>query len=167
VRNGHVRSALQAHLSQLRLPPRLLGPLTSRQLSRKDPTPARRGQRRFSLTPRALGTGELVSSESHEEQIGPSLVGLGVPTDTCPKSVCREQVPTAYFGIGTVVLGGWVMQKPQFFGYGGVQAYLPSEDLAIAAEATLDEDAEEGLNGGQKVFEEIAAVLAPDHPPKP
>jgi hypothetical protein len=48
-----------------------------------------------------------------------------------------------------------------------VQAYLPSEDLAIASSATLDEDAEVGLNGGQKVFEEIAAVLAPDNPPHP
>jgi hypothetical protein len=48
-----------------------------------------------------------------------------------------------------------------------VQAYLPSEDLAIAAEATSDEDAEVGLNGGMKVFEEIAAALAPDHPPQP
>ena len=40
-------------------------------------------------------------------------------------------------------------------------------DLAIAASATLDEDAEVGLNGGQKVFEEIATVLAPDYPPHP
>jgi D-alanyl-D-alanine carboxypeptidase len=116
---------------------------------------------------RAIGTGELVSAESHEEQIGPSLVGLGGPTDTCPESVCREQLPTAYYGLGTVVLGGWVLQSPAFHGYGGVQAYLPSEDLAIAAMATLDEDAEEGLNGGMKVFEEIAAELAPDHPPQP
>jgi D-alanyl-D-alanine carboxypeptidase len=116
---------------------------------------------------RAIGTGELVSSESHEEQIGPSLVGLGGPTDTCPESVCREQLPTAYYGLGTVVLGGWVLQNPALFGYGGVQAYLPSEDLAIAAMATLDEDAEVGLNGGMMVFEEIAAELAPDHPPLP
>ena len=121
----------------------------------------------LSTSARAIGTGELVSAESHEEQIGPSLVGLGGPTDTCPEGVCREQLPTAYFGLGTVVLGGWVLQNPEFFGYGGVQAYLPSEDLAIAAEATLDEDAEVGLNGGQKVFEEIASVLAPDHPPQP
>jgi CubicO group peptidase (beta-lactamase class C family) len=116
---------------------------------------------------RAIGTGELVSAESHEEQTGPSLVGLGGPTDTCPESVCTEQRPTFYYGIGTVVLGGWVLQNPSFFGYGAVQAYLPSEDLAIAASATLGEDAEVGLNGGQKVFEEIAAVLAPDNPPQP
>jgi D-alanyl-D-alanine carboxypeptidase len=123
--------------------------------------------RDLATSARAIGTGELVSSESHEEQTGPSLVGLGGPTDTCPESVCREQQPTGYYGIGTVVLGGWVLQNPLFFGFGGVQAYLPSEDLAIAAEATVDEDAEGRLNGGMKVFEEIAAALAPDHPPQP
>jgi hypothetical protein len=52
-------------------------------------------------------------------------------------------------------------------GYGWRQAYLPSEDLAIAAMATLDEEAEVGLHGGMKVFEEIAAVVAPDNPPQP
>jgi D-alanyl-D-alanine carboxypeptidase len=123
--------------------------------------------RDLATSARAIGTGELVSSESHEEQIGPSVVGLGVPTDTCPESVCLEQLPSAHFGIGTVVLGGWVLQNPLFFGYGAVQAYLPSEDLAIATAATLDEEAEDGTNGGMKVFEEIASVLAPDHPPKP
>jgi D-alanyl-D-alanine carboxypeptidase len=123
--------------------------------------------RDLATSARAIGTGELVSAESHEEQIGLSLVGLGIPTDACPESVCQEQRPTFYYGIGTGVIGGWVLQNPSFFGYGGVQAYLPSEDLAIAASATLDEDAEVGLNGGQKVFEEIASVLTPDHPPTP
>jgi len=123
--------------------------------------------RDLATSARAIGTGELVSSESHEEQIGPSLVGLGSPTDTCPKSVCVEQLPNAHFGMGTVVLGGWVLQNPEFYGYGAVQAYLPSEDLAIATAATLTEDAEDGTNGGMLVFEEIAAALAPDHPPKP
>ena len=123
--------------------------------------------RDLAISARAIGTGELLSSDSHEEQIGPSLVGLGGPTDTCPEGVCTEQLPTAHFGIGTVVLGGWVLQNPQFSGYGAVQAYLPSEDLAIATAATLEEDAEDGLNGGMEVFKEIAAVLAPDNPPQP
>ena len=117
---------------------------------------------------RAIGRGELVSRESHEEQIGPSLVGLGGPTDKCPDTVCREQSPpSAHYGIGTAVLGGWVLQNPLFYGFGGVQAYLPEEDLAIAAEATVDEDAEGGVNGGMMIFQEIAADLAPDHPPQP
>jgi D-alanyl-D-alanine carboxypeptidase len=119
---------------------------------------------------RAMGTGELVSAESYEEQLAPTTVGLGVAPDNCPKSACSvfvKQQPTAYFGLGNVVLGGWVLQDPQFSGYGAVQAYLPSEDLAIAAAATHNEDVEEGLNGGKEVFDEIASVLAPDHPPKP
>src|SRR5215208_3511273 len=95
---------------------------------------------------RAIGTGELVSPESHKEQIGPSLVGLGGPTDKCPKTMCYKQLPTNHYGIGTVVLGGWVLQNPTFFGYGGVQAYLPEKDLTIAAEATLEEDGDVGLN---------------------
>jgi len=37
----------------------------------------------------------------------------------------------------------------------------------IAASATLEKDAKVGLNGGQMVSEEIAAVLAPGHPPNP
>ena len=123
--------------------------------------------RDLATSARAIGAGELVSSESHEEQIAPSLVGRSGATDTCPKTVCNQQTPNLYFGLGTVVQGGWVLQNPLFFGFGGVQAYLPSEDLAIAAEATSDEDAEVGLNGGMKVFEEVAAELAPDHPPQP
>jgi D-alanyl-D-alanine carboxypeptidase len=119
---------------------------------------------------RAMGTGELVSAESYEEQLAPTTVGLGVAPDNCPKVACSDfvkQQPSAYFGLGNVVLGGWVLQDPQFSGYGAVQAYLPSEDLAIAAAATHNEDVEEGLNGGKEVFDEIASVVAPDHPPKP
>ena len=123
--------------------------------------------RDLAISARAIGTGKLVSAESHEEQIGPSLVGVGGPTDTCPEGVCNEQLATFHYGIGTIVVGGWVLLNPSFFGYGAIQAYLPSEGLAIAASATLDEDAEVGLNGGQKVFEEIAAVLAPDDLPQP
>jgi hypothetical protein len=48
-----------------------------------------------------------------------------------------------------------------------LQAYLPEKDLAIAASATLDEEAEVGLNGGQMVFNVIAAELAPNYPLPP
>jgi hypothetical protein len=65
------------------------------------------------------------------------------------------------------VLRWWVLQNPAFSGYSSVQAYLPSEDLAIATMATPDKDVDVGLNGGMKIFEEIAATLAPGHPPQP
>jgi D-alanyl-D-alanine carboxypeptidase len=116
---------------------------------------------------RAIGKGELVSKKSHKEQVGPSLVGLGGPTKKCPETVCLKQLPNAHYGIGTFIVGGWIVQNPSFYGWGALQAYLPEKDLAIASSATLDKEAKVGLNGGQMVFEEIAAVLAAGHPPKP
>jgi CubicO group peptidase (beta-lactamase class C family) len=116
---------------------------------------------------RAIGTGKLVSEKSHKEQVGSALVGLGGPTDKCPENVCAKQTPSFHYGIGTFIVGGWVLQNPSFYGWGALQAYLPEKDLAIAASATLDKEAKIGLNGGQMVFSEIAAVLAPDHPPRP
>jgi hypothetical protein len=115
---------------------------------------------------RAIGKGELVSEKSHKEQVGPSLVGLGGPTDKCPKSVCLKQTPTFHYGIGTFIVGGWILQNPSFYGWGALQTYPPEKDLAIAASATLEKGAKVGLNGGQMVFEEIAAALAPGHPPR-
>jgi D-alanyl-D-alanine carboxypeptidase len=115
---------------------------------------------------RAIGTGKLVSEKSHKEQVGPALVGLGGPTKKCPENVCAKQTPTFHYGIGTYIVGGWILQPPSFYGWGALQAYLPEKDLAIAASATLEKEAKVGLNGGQMVFEEIATVLAPDHPPR-
>jgi D-alanyl-D-alanine carboxypeptidase len=116
---------------------------------------------------RAIGKGELVSEKSHKEQVGSSLVGLGGPTKKCPENVCAKQTPSFHYGLGTFIVGGWILQNPSFYGWGALQAYLPEKDLAIAASATLDKEAKVGLNGGQMVFNEIAAELAPDYPPRP
>jgi D-alanyl-D-alanine carboxypeptidase len=119
---------------------------------------------------RAIGTGKLVSEKSHKEQVGPSLVGLGEPTKKCPappEGVCIKQTSGFHYGLGTFMIGGWILQNPSFSGWGALQAYLPEKDLAIAASATLDKEAKVGLNGGEMVFEEIAAELAPDYPPRP
>jgi D-alanyl-D-alanine carboxypeptidase len=116
---------------------------------------------------RAIATGKLVSEKSHKEQVGSSLVGLGGPTKKCPENVCAKQTPSFHYGIGTFIVGGWILQNPSFYGWGALQAYLPEKDLAIAASATLDKEAEVGLNGGEMAFNEIAAELAPDYPPRP
>jgi hypothetical protein len=47
-----------------------------------------------------------------------------------------------------------------------VQAYLLSRDLVIAAEAAVDKDAKEGINGGMMVFQEVPSEFAPGHQPK-
>jgi D-alanyl-D-alanine carboxypeptidase len=116
---------------------------------------------------RAIGKGELVSEKSHKEQVGPALVGLGGPTKKCPENVCAKQTSSFHYGLGTFIVRGWIFQNPSFYGWGALQAYLPEKDLAIAASATLDKEAKVGLNGGQMVFDEIAAELAPGYPPRP
>jgi hypothetical protein len=45
---------------------------------------------------------------------------------------------------------------------GGSQSFPGGKGLV-----TLDKEAKVGLNGGQMVFNEIAAELAPDYPPHP
>src|SRR5215217_3157203 len=52
-------------------------------------------------------------------------------------------------------------------GYPTVVFVSGGVDRAETWSKTLDKEAKVGLNGGQMVFEEIAAVLAPGHPPKP
>lgn len=84
---------------------------------------------------RAIGKGELVSEKSHKEQVGSSLVGLGEPTKKCPENVCAKQTSGFHYGIGTFIVGGWILQNPSFSGWGALQAYLPEKDLAIAASA--------------------------------
>ena len=91
-----------------------------------------------------------------------------VPPKSAPENVCLKQTSSFHYGIGTwASVGGWILQNPSFYGWGALQAYLPEKDLAIAASATLEKEAKVGLNGGQMVFEEIAAELAPDYPPRP
>ena len=65
--------------------------------------------------------------ESYEEE-GPAIAQV---------SSCQ----TLHNGIATVVLGGFGRAEPTVLRLWRVQAYLPSEDLAIASEATVDKNA--------------------------
>ncbi|MEU3691416.1 hypothetical protein [Streptomyces narbonensis] len=53
-----------------------------------------------------------------------------------------------------------MIQNPSFSGYAAIQAYLPSERLAIAVSATKTATTPDG-NMAQEVAELIAAELAP------
>jgi CubicO group peptidase (beta-lactamase class C family) len=114
---------------------------------------------------RVVGRGDLLTKASHRKQLAPRLVGLGGPTPTCP-DVCRKQTASGYYGLGVVVLGGWVLQNPSFAGYGATQAYLPSKDLAIAVSATKKNKADLDANLGFGLFQQIATMLAPGSPPR-
>ncbi|MFE1291634.1 serine hydrolase domain-containing protein [Streptomyces sp. NPDC058751] len=110
-----------------------------------------------------IGSGELVSRRSYRTLLDPGTVGLGHPTATCPATVCLEQTEARHFGLGVIVVNGWVLQNPSFSGYAAIQAYLPSDRLAIAVSATKTKDTPDG-NMAEVVAQRIAAALAPQAP---
>ncbi len=112
---------------------------------------------------RAIGSGELISRRSYRTLINPGTVGLGHPTARCPATVCLPQTEAKHFGLGVIVINGWVLQNPSFSGYAAIQAYLPSKRLAIAVSATKTKDTPDG-NMAEVVAQRIAAALAPEAP---
>ncbi|MFD3699872.1 serine hydrolase domain-containing protein [Streptomyces sp. NPDC058646] len=109
---------------------------------------------------RAIGTGELLSPEAFRTQLDPGTVGLGTPTDDCPAAVCLKNTEARHFGLGVLVVDGWILQNPSFSGYAALQAYLPERQLSLAVTTTAGPGSPEG-NTAQTVAERISAVLAP------
>ncbi|MFJ7589274.1 serine hydrolase domain-containing protein [Streptomyces sp. NPDC097617] len=108
----------------------------------------------------AVGTGELLSPQSFKVQLDPGTVGLGGNTPGCPAKDCFRQLPARHFGYGVIVQNGWIQSNPSFAGYAAIQAYLPSEHLAIAVSTTVGPKAPED-NTAQTIAGRIAEVLAP------
>jgi CubicO group peptidase (beta-lactamase class C family) len=116
----------------------------------------------------AIGTGALLSPESHQLQIAPTLRGFGKPIAGCP--TCATQDERYTYALGVILSGNWQLQNPSYYGYAAVEAYLPSKKLAIATSVTFTEAAfdDQGNykvhNAAQNLFAAIANVLAPDDP---
>jgi CubicO group peptidase (beta-lactamase class C family) len=113
----------------------------------------------------AIGTGSLLSPASHAAQVAPGLLGFGHVEDGCPH--CHTLDEAFNYGLGVVMMGPWILQNPLFFGYGAVEAYLPSQKIAVAVAVTFGEasfddkgDYKYG-NAAQQVFSDIADSLAP------
>jgi len=100
----------------------------------------------------AIGTGALVSSESHVLQLAPLTAKF------------KAWSETKYYGLGVFLVDGWIVQNPSFAGYAATMAYLPSRRLAIAVSATLREKASLEGNFSTDVLKEIAEYLAPGAP---
>ncbi|MDT9687086.1 serine hydrolase domain-containing protein [Streptomyces sp. P9(2023)] len=111
----------------------------------------------------AVGSGELLSPDSYRTLLDPGTVGLGHATDTCPATICLTQTEAAHFGLGVLVVNGWVVQNPSFSGYAAIQAYLPSKGLAIAVSTTKTATAPDG-NTAEVIAERISDKLAPGNP---
>jgi CubicO group peptidase (beta-lactamase class C family) len=118
-----------------------------------------------------VGSGTLLSPSSYEAMTGPNLLGFGHVQDSCKPS-CFTQIPAYNYGLGVVRSGSWLLQNPLLSGQGAIEAYLPSQQIAIAAVVTFTPDAFDAqgnyTNASNAVFQSIAAYLAPDEaPPAP
>jgi CubicO group peptidase (beta-lactamase class C family) len=120
-------------------------------------------------TAEAVGEGTLLSPASHQAQVTGLPDGFVSALPGC--TTCRSMTAQVKYGLGLWLVGPWRLQNPRFFGYAGIEAYLPSKKLAIAVANTYGEqsfDAEGNYKNGNassKIFEAIAAYLAPDEAP--
>ncbi|MEU6929713.1 serine hydrolase domain-containing protein [Streptomyces sp. NPDC046374] len=110
-----------------------------------------------------IGSGELLSPRAYRTLLNPGTVGLGGGTARCPATICLKQTEAKHFGLGVIVVNGWILQNPSFSGYAAIQAYLPSKRLALAVSATKTATTPDG-NQAEVVAERIAAALAPGIP---
>lgn len=113
---------------------------------------------------RAIGRGDLLSQESHDLQIAPTLRGTTTALEGCPSCFVQDQRYT--YGYGIVLRGDWVLQNPAFHGYSAIAAYLPDRDLAVAITVTMQPGGltDEGVapaNRADWILDQIAPILAP------
>jgi CubicO group peptidase (beta-lactamase class C family) len=115
-----------------------------------------------------VGTGALLSRASFAAQVQPNLVGFGHADPKC--APCKQMTADANYGLGVVNLGPWVGQIKSFAGSGATVGYLPARKLTIAVVTTYAPAAfdSEGNypNASQKIFGELANLLAPGTLPK-
>jgi CubicO group peptidase (beta-lactamase class C family) len=114
----------------------------------------------------AVGTGKLLSNASYHEMTDSKLIGFGERLPGCQPSCFKQSIYYNY-GLGTVRSGDWILQNPLLSGLGVVEAYLPSEKIAIAVAVTLKPGAFDSAanysSPANPMFQKISAVMSPEH----
>jgi CubicO group peptidase (beta-lactamase class C family) len=114
----------------------------------------------------AIGSGKLLSPQSHHAQVGPSLVGFGHPAPGC--SACAENTTAHSFGLGVILQGPWITGNKFYAGSGAIVGYLPSKKLAIAIITTYQQAAFDShgdvTDAGPAIMSALAKALAPAEP---
>ena len=117
-----------------------------------------------------IGSGRLLSPESYQKMVSTDLRGKTHKQPGC--TTCDEMTDGYTYGLGIVISGNWLLQNPMFAGYAAVEAYLPSQKIAIAVAVTYRPGSVRRPgrlpNAADTLFRKIGAELAPDDaPPMP
>jgi D-alanyl-D-alanine carboxypeptidase len=102
---------------------------------------------------RALGTGSLLSPQSHALQVGPQNVGLGPLT------------ASMYYAMGFGVSNGWIAANPQVPGYNGIVSYLPAKRTAVVVFVTQGPKGKPSVAYASAIYNHLGKLLAPEQPP--
>jgi CubicO group peptidase (beta-lactamase class C family) len=102
----------------------------------------------------ALGSGELLQASSHRIQIGRQPNGVGV----------LNRTGTAHYGMGAIVLNGWILMNPGLVGYNGIIAYLPERRISMVIFMTAGRRTPAGASISSAAADPISALFAPDSP---
>jgi CubicO group peptidase (beta-lactamase class C family) len=114
-----------------------------------------------------VGSGRLLSADSYKKMVSVDLRGKTRNQPGCTTCDAMDDVYT--YGLGIVISGNWLLQNPMLSGYAAVEAYLPSQKIAIAVAATYlpqaFDDQGNYENAADTLFRRIGAELAPDDAP--
>lgn len=114
----------------------------------------------------AIGSGKLLSAESHNAQVGPNLVGFGHKAPGCP--ACAENTAAGSFGMATVLQGPWITGNKLFAGSGAIVGYLPSSKIAIAVITTYTPAGFDSMgnvtDSGPMILKALSKAVAPSSP---
>ena len=118
----------------------------------------------------AIGNGKLLSAESFKMMTSTKMRDQGGPIPGCPQ--CHRGNDAYTYGMGVVIKGNWLLQDPLCNGYSALEAYLPSQRIAISLVVTFAEEAFSKTTGSYPneavpIFEQIGAKLAPNDAPPP
>ena len=120
----------------------------------------------LATTAAGIGSGKLLSEKSFQE-FSTGLSGKTRAQPGCP--TCAPLGEVYDYGLGIVLSGDWLLQNPMFAGYAALQAYLPSQRIAIAVAVTFEPEAFDAdgnyVNAADTLFRRIGAELAPDDAP--
>ncbi len=117
-----------------------------------------------------IGSGRLLTADSYKKMVSTDLRGKTHKQPGC--TTCDEMNDIYTYGLGVVISGNWLLQNPMFAGYAAIEAFLPSQKIAIAVAVTFAPEAfdDQGnyRNEADTLFRKIGAELAPeDAPPMP
>jgi CubicO group peptidase (beta-lactamase class C family) len=114
-----------------------------------------------------IGSGRLLTADSYKKMVSTDLRGKTHKQPDCTTCDAMNDIYT--YGLGIIISGNWLLQNPLISGYAALEAYLPSQKIAIAVAATYApetfDDQGNYRNEADTLFRRIGDELAPDDAP--